>query len=133
MAGRPTQPGSPAAPGVVAGPASVGGEPGGPEKPGGWGPPGGPPDSPPGDPGGPLAAVSGRRPICSSCGPGGSVIPSTTTWVTSGAASCTAPSMASRTVTVEDGQPWQLPSSRRCATPSGPVPRYSTPPACDPR
>ena len=37
---------------------------------------------------------------------------------TSGAASCTAPSIASRTVTVEDGQPWQEPSSRSRATPS---------------
>ena len=49
-----------------------------------------------------------------------------------GAASCTAPSIASRTVTVEEGQPWQEPSSRSRATPSV-TPRYCTPPACEPR
>ena len=79
-------------------------------------------------------ASSGRRPICSRTGAGAaaSVMPSTTTSVTSGAAPCTAPSMASCTVTVEDGQPWQLPSSRSRATPSV-TPRYCTPPACEPR
>ena len=56
--------------------------------------------------GGPAPGASpGRGPICSSFGSGGAVIPSTTTSVTSGAASCTAPSIASRTVTVEEGQP----------------------------
>src|SRR5262249_4336199 len=75
---------------------------------------------------------AGRGPICSSFGSGGAVIPSTTTSVTSGAASCTAPSIASRTVTVEEGQPWQVPSSRSRATPSL-TPRYCTPPACEPR
>src|ERR1700728_4327475 len=59
-------------------------------------------------------------------------MPSTTTSVTSGAASCTAPSMASCTVAVDEGQPLQLPSSRSLATPSI-TPRYSTPPACEPR
>ena len=51
-------------------------------------------------------------------------MPSTTTSVTSGAAFSTAPSIASWTVTVDDGQPSQLPSAaawpRRRVTP-----RYS--------
>ena len=34
---------------------------------------------------------------------------------------------------VEDGQPSQLPSSRRWTTPAGSTPSSSTPPACDPR
>src|SRR5262249_45196720 len=89
--------------------------------------------SPPAAAGGPAPGPgAGRGPICSSFGSGGAVIPSTTTSVTSGAASCTAPSIASRTVTVEEGQPWQVPSSRSRATPSL-TPRYCTPPACEPR
>src|SRR6516164_5657752 len=83
-------------------------------------------------PGGTAVTAPGRGPICSRAGSGGAVMPSTTTSVTSGAASCTAPSIASRTVTVEEGQPWQVPSSRRRATPSR-TPRYCTPPACEPR
>ena len=59
--------------------------------------------------------------------------PSTTTSVTSGAASSIAPLIASWTVTVEDGQPSQLPSRRSWATPSAVTPRYVTPPACEPR
>ncbi len=59
-------------------------------------------------------------------------MPSTATSVTSGAASMTAPLIASLTVTVDDGQPWQLPSSFSRATPSL-TPRYTTPPACEPR
>ena len=68
-----------------------------------------------------AAGVSGRMPICSRTGAGAagaSVIPSTTTSVTSGAASLTAPSIASCTVTAEEGQPLQLPSSVSRATPS---------------
>src|ERR1700722_2138033 len=76
---------------------------------------------------------AGRCPICSSLGAGAAVIPSTTTSVTSGAAFRTAPSIASCTVTVDDGQPLQLPSSSSLATPSSVTPRYCTPPACDPR
>ena len=45
----------------------------------------------------------------------------------------TAPSIASCTVTVEDGQPWQLPSSRSRGHAVASTPRYSTPPACEPR
>ena len=56
-------------------------------------------------------------------GPGGAVTPSTTTSVTSGAASSIAPLMASWTVTVEEGQPSQLPSRRSWATPSSVTPR----------
>ena len=41
--------------------------------------------------------------------------------------------MASLTVMVDDGQPSQLPSSRRWTTPSGSTPSSSTPPACDPQ
>ncbi len=63
----------------------------------------------------------------------GSVTPATSMPARSGAASRNAPSMAVRTVTVDDGQPSQWPSSRRCATPSPSTPRYVTPPACDPR
>src|SRR4029453_8827893 len=42
-------------------------------------------------------------------------------------------SMASLTVWIEDGQPSQLPSRRRCTTPWGSIPSSSTPPACEPR
>ena len=56
------------------------------------------------------------------------VIPSTTTSATSGAASKTAPSIASLTVTVDDGQPSHPPSSRSRATPPA-TPRYRTPPS----
>src|ERR1700722_2809565 len=79
------------------------------------------------------ACSAGGRPICSSLGSGGAVLPSTTTSMTSGAAFSTAPSIASWTVTADDGQPLQLPSSSSLATPSSVTPRYCTPPACDPR
>ena len=84
-------------------------------------------DAPPSRSSGPLGwppaaapgpGPGGRLPICSSGPAPAEVIPSTTTSVTSGAASSTAPLRASCTVTVEDGQPWQLPSSRSRATPS---------------
>ena len=55
-----------------------------------------------------------------------STMPSASTATTSGAATRMASSMALFTVSAEDGQPSQLPSSRRCTTP-----RASTPTSVD--
>ena len=65
------------------------------------------------------ASPSGQCiPICSSCVGFASTIPSTSTLVTSGAASRTARSTALCTVAAEPAQPSQLPSSRSSATPA---------------
>ena len=68
-----------------------------------------------------LDACGSNRPICSSAG-SSLTIPSASTATTSGAATRMASSMALFTVMADDGQPSQLPSSRRCTTPSASTP-----------
>ncbi len=58
---------------------------------------------------------------------------STSMDVTSGAAASTAPSTARVSVTEDDGQPSQLPSSRSRTTPSSVTSSSSTSPPCEPR
>ncbi len=80
---------------------------------------------------GPDGALAGVPSIGSSVRPpgpptprgsGGAATPSTSTRTTSGAASSMACSIASLTVTDEDGQPLQLPASRSRTTPSSSTP-----------
>src|SRR6185437_1251370 len=80
-------------------------------------------------------ACTGAHPglIISSCrrpeeGTGGSTAPSASTSWTSGATSKMAFSIASLSVIEDDGQPEQLPSRRRCATPSSTPSSSALPP-----